>query len=94
MEKVAVKKSEIKKKKQQICFGGVVEPESGKTYTFAEYRKLINGGHSFTGKGYKCESCNKLSCFDHTRQDAWDERLADGVFLCDRCYRANEIAIY
>ena len=50
------------------------------TYT----RKSTN--HTYIGRSYQCEDCNRNGCYDCVIHDAWEERLKDNIFLCRWCY--------
>lgn len=52
--------------------------------------------HSYTGRAYECEDCNKLKCKQCLLPEsldppgAWEARLQDNVFLCWECYRNDQ----
>ena len=58
--------------------------------------------HSFTGPAYRCSDCLQYKCFNCLLKDeeeyeyepngkgsTWENRVRDGVFLCQRCYKLN-----
>jgi len=54
--------------------------------------KIGKCGHCNTDNTttYRCEDCSGWCCIKCTMQDGWDNRCADGVFLCLSCYRADQ----
>lgn len=54
------------------------------------YRENKDTSHKCTDDMYLCEDCYEYKCVDCLYDDCWDERLADGVFLCWWCYRMNQ----
>lgn len=51
--------------------------------------------NKYTGPSYLCEDCYEYGCkdclYDDLDPDAWDKRIADGVFLCEACYKRDQV---
>jgi hypothetical protein len=49
--------------------------------------------HHYTGKAYKCEDCHQYGCKDCMQRDYWEERVKDGIFLCNTCFRSEQLRL-
>jgi hypothetical protein len=75
------KKEELLVVKERIC-------------NFRQYYYKDRYNHTYVGRAYVCEDCGDDGCQQCVLDDCWEERCRDNVFLCDWCYKMNEIVMY